>query len=93
MTDAAAANDSWDCPAYGPGGKGIGAICFVAEPGHRACRTEQECGQALTRVRQRVYRRMNERAAAGDPTFAYLADQFGSPTEILGGPDERPDTD
>lgn len=81
----------WDCEAYGPKGTEIGALCFIAgELGERVCRTAGECSDQTGSERRRVFRRINELAAAGDPDFAYLAGQFTSPDQLLGGAGERP---
>lgn len=74
----------WSCEAYGPEGIEVGALCFRAVS-HRVCGTAGECAGFMAGERQRVFRRINELAAAGDPDMAYLADQFLSPGEILGG--------
>ena len=75
----------FDCEAYGPEGLEIGALCFLAEPNERVCSTREECHTAMTAERQRVFRRIGELAAAGDPMGEYLAGEFSSPDQILGG--------
>jgi hypothetical protein len=80
----------WDCEAYGPGPAAeIGAVCFVAgELGKRVCGDLAECQQVMTAERQRVFRRISERAAAGDETAAFLAGEFTNPEQLLGGGQE-----
>lgn len=81
---------AWDCEAYGAEGTKIGALCFVSgELGDRVCRTAGECSDQMGSERQRVFRRINELAAAGDPVGAHLAEAFTSPDEILGGDEGR----
>ncbi len=75
----------FDCEAYGPEGRRMNALCFVAEPGRRACVSQDECHKVMTAERQRVYARIQEGAAAGDPDMAYLAGEFTSPEQLLGG--------
>lgn len=80
---------TWDCEAYGPEGTAHGALCFAAgDLGERVCRSEGECAELMAGERRRVFGRINELAAA-DPDFAYLAEQFTSPDQLLGG-DEPP---
>ena len=43
----------WDCEGYGPEGADFGALCFLAEPGKRACADLAECRRAMTAERQR----------------------------------------
>ncbi len=73
----------WYCQAYGPEPAASGALCFRAEPGQRRCADAAECARTMTAERQRVFRRINELAAQGDPDMAYLADEFASPAQIL----------
>ena len=76
----------WDCEAYGPDGREAGALCFLAgEAGTRVCASRAACSEAMTAERQRVFSRINELAAAGDPVCAYLAEEFSEPGQILGG--------
>jgi hypothetical protein len=77
----------WSCTAYGPEAAEVGAICFVAQPGTRKCADQDECREVMTGERQRVFRAISEKAAAGDPVMAYLAEEFASPDQILGGDD------
>ena len=79
------ARGEWDCEAYGPELREVGALCFFADPGTRNCYTEDECRQSVVAARQLVYRRMNELAAAGDEAGAFLAETFTNPEQILGG--------
>ena len=67
----------------------VGALCFFAgELGKRVCASQAECREAMAAERQRVFRRINERAALGDPDMAYLADVFTNPGQMLGGEDD-----
>ncbi len=76
----------FDCEAYGPEGVSFGAVCFIAgELGARVCASLAECHQVMTAERQRVFRRIQERAAEGDPDMTYLATVFTSPEQLLGG--------
>ncbi len=78
----------WDCEAYGPDGREAGALCFFAsELGIRVCDSQERCHRAMLAERQRVFRRISERAAQGDPDMAYLAEVFTGPSQILGGGD------
>jgi hypothetical protein len=76
----------FDCEAYGPDLAPAGAVCFIGgELGKRVCADPAECHHVMTAERQRVYRAISERAAAGDPTMAYLEGEFARPEQILGG--------
>ncbi len=80
------ADASWDCGAYGPEGRDVGALCFVAPAlGQRVCDTEGDCADRLGAERKRILRRINELAAGGDETAIYLEGEFSSPDQLLGG--------
>lgn len=82
------AGDPWDCDAYGPGARERGALCFLSGAlNARVCDSQATCHEAMGGERQRVFRRISELAAEGDPTGAYLADVFASPDQLLGGED------
>lgn len=68
----------WKCAAYGEDGP---PGCFVGfdDP----CHTRQQCETRVSKVRQRVYRGIQERAAHGDPTMARLAGDYTTPDDIL----------
>src|ERR1700737_1406011 len=87
----AAMADDFDCEAYGPEGREVGALCFFAgELGARVCASQDECRDAMTAERRRVFRRINEMAAHGDPAAVDLAETFTYPARLLGGgPTER----
>lgn len=70
----------WECPAAPPSG------CFLAVDG-RSCTTENVCRDRLAIERRRMFRRLNELVAGDDTSFdwAWLADQFDSPEQLLGG--------
>jgi hypothetical protein len=76
----------FNCEAYGPGQREAGALCFVSgDLGKRVCASQFECHVVMAAERQRVFRRIRELAAAGDPGMAYLAGEFSRPEQILGG--------
>jgi hypothetical protein len=75
----------WACEAYGDEGESFGALCFVAAAGERSCASLAECREVIAAERQRVFQRINELAANGDPDAAYLADEFPDPGKLLGG--------
>lgn len=81
----------FDCEAYGPEGREFGALCFTAGPGERSCQSPGECHAVMDAERMRVFRRISEMAAAGDPVAAYLAGEFTSPDQLLGGADAGTD--
>lgn len=76
----------WPCEAYGPVGMEVGAWCWLsAELRERVCHTVDDCGRTMEEERRRVFRRINERAAAGDPVAELLAREFSDPRKLLGG--------
>jgi hypothetical protein len=77
--------DTWDCEAYGPGGTQVKALCFFADTGKRLCVSLQECRERMTAERQRVWQRIQDGAARGEPDMAYLAGEFSDPGQLLGG--------
>lgn len=81
----------WPCEAYGQEGIKLGAWCFFAELHERLCENALECAGRMVAERGRVFDRMQELAAAGDPTGLYLAGEFDSPDQLLGGPQDRED--
>lgn len=79
------------CEAYGAEGQEFGAVCFFSRKlGKRVCADQDECHQAMSAKRQEVFRRINEGAAAGNPEMEYLAREFTSPEQILGGGQPAP---
>jgi hypothetical protein len=86
MTDPA-----FDCEAYGPDVAPLGVLCFFAGTGARACSSAAVCHQALTAERERVFARIGELAAAGDPVSAFLAGEFTDPRQLLGSGMRDPD--
>jgi hypothetical protein len=87
--DAAIVMSDWDCEAYGPEAREVGALCFFSgAPGKRVCDGPPECAAAMAAERQRVFRRIREQAAQGDETMAYLEQEFTRPEQILGGGDQ-----
>lgn len=77
--------DEWDCEAYGPEGRRLRALCFFADAGHRVCESPEDCHEAMTLERQRVFRRINELAAGGSPDFEFLSDEVTTPAQLLDG--------
>jgi hypothetical protein len=61
----------------------MGAWCFVSSLFSRSCLNLVVCKIEMTAGRQAVYQRICERAAAGDPTFAALAEVITSPDAIF----------
>jgi hypothetical protein len=81
----------WDCEAYGPEGTRIGALCFFGGEGERHCVDPEDCHQALTIERQRVFGVIQEGAAKGNPDMEYFARAFTSPEQLLGGSESASD--
>jgi hypothetical protein len=81
----------WDCSAYGPEGRQCDALCFFADPGKRSCASPEECREKMTAERQRVWQRIQDGAARGEPDMAYLAGEFASPEQLLGGGETEED--
>jgi hypothetical protein len=87
---AAAASADWDCEAYGSEGTKIGARCFrTGDLGRRVCHTQDECHHVMVGERQRIFRRINELAADGDETAAYLAAEFAKPADMLNATEDE----
>lgn len=83
----------WACTAYGPEATEAGALCFVAEPGHRRCADAQECARVLATERQRVFRAIQElstRQGTVGQAGAYLETAITNPDQLLGGPGSAP---
>jgi hypothetical protein len=79
----------FDCEAYGPEGAAFGAVCFVSgQPGQRVCASADECARTMAAARKWLFRRISERAAQGDDVAAYLATEFVSPDQLLGGSEQ-----
>ena len=75
----------WACEAYPPEAAEYGVRCFFADRGKRNCATEEECAASVDGARRVLWQRMNELAAhaPGDETWAYLAETFTSPGQIM----------
>lgn len=90
------ASAEWDCEAYGPEGRQYGALCFFSE-GARVCGSPGECSRRMTAERGRVLGVIRELAATGDPVAGFLAGEFTSADQLLGGPGdverESPETE
>lgn len=80
---------TWECEAYAPDGSSAGALCFFADPGTRNCGSQAECSAAMAAARQVLFARI-QAAAQDDPDMAYLAGEFTSPDQLLGGPGITP---
>jgi hypothetical protein len=79
------------CAAYGDDlPDALGDLCFFEGAIGRKCWTRGECESRMGEERQRVFQRINELAAKGDPDMAFLADEFSSPDQLLNA-DESPD--
>lgn len=78
------------CVAYG-GRPGAHAACFFTEVG-RVCQSLLECAGSMDAERKRVYQVIQEGAAAGDEMMVWLAENLGSPDEMLNGPAVDPDS-
>jgi hypothetical protein len=80
----------WPCEAYGPEGLEHGARCFFSpDLGARDCIDPEDCHARMTDERRRVFSRISELAAAGDPVALQLAEDFTSPDQLLGGEEDR----
>jgi hypothetical protein len=75
----------FDCDAYGPEGREAGALCFFAATGKRTCSSLTVCRERMTAERQRVWQRIQEGAARGEPDMVYLASEFTAAEQLLGG--------
>jgi hypothetical protein len=79
----------WHCEAYGPPEAGVDPAvwpkCFAEAIGGR-CASPAVCARVMAAERQRVFRCIQEGAAGGDETMVYLAGEFASPDQLLGGP-------
>jgi hypothetical protein len=80
-------DDDFTCDAYGPDPevRAAGARCFFAEPGKRVCASLAECREKMTAERQRVWQRIQDGAARGEPDMVFLAGEFSGPEQLLGG--------
>jgi len=75
----------WDCDAYGPEGRAVGALCFFAGSGGRTCASLEECRSKMTAERRWVWQQIQDGAARGDPDMVFLAGEFTGPEQLLGG--------
>lgn len=74
---------TWPCEAYGPDGLEDGVVCFVGDVDRRVCDSAEICHAVMSAERGRVFDRIQELAAAGDPTGVFLAGEFAGPDELL----------
>jgi hypothetical protein len=77
----------WCCSAYGPE---VPVACFFEA--QSACASLDECHRRMKAERQRVFHRINELAAGGDPFWANLEQEFPSPSGLLNA-DESDEAD
>jgi hypothetical protein len=82
--------DDWDCEAYGPRARADRVFCFFADVGDRGCLTPDVCTARLDEERRRLFRTVQEAAAAGDPDMAALAARFTNPGQMLRGGEPGP---
>jgi hypothetical protein len=86
--------EEWPCEAYGVEGQALGLLCFFSGyEWDRSCDTRDQCHIAMTLERQRVFDVIHEKAREGDEVSAYLATQFTSPEQLLGGGELQADED
>lgn len=71
----------WHCVAYGEDG---GSWCFMQEVGP-PCAALSICTELMAVERQRVWQKIQEGAATGDPDMKYLDENISGPDELLGG--------
>src|SRR5256885_753496 len=93
MTDT---DNTWPCEAYGPAGTEVGALCFLADVGTRVCTSPDECARVMAAERRRIFDVIQTKAAAegdDDGPFTYLAGEFTSPDQLLGGPGTTGETE
>lgn len=82
---------TWPCEAYGQEAMKHGALCFAsAELDVCVCSSPSACHRLVESERRRVFQRINELAAAGDPIAEDLAESFPAPNDLLGGKEEPP---
>lgn len=80
---SAAWSVAWPCEAYGEEGPEFGAVCFVGDVDRRVCDSAEVCHAVMSTERSRIFGRIQELAAAGDPTGVFLAGEFSGPDELL----------
>lgn len=77
---------TWACPAYGPEGARIGAVCFFSPTlEKRVCWSEAMCRIALHSERHRVWEEINALADQGEQDFVFLRESIEGPDDLLGG--------
>jgi hypothetical protein len=82
--------DQWKCEAYGDAAAEIGALCFIAaELGTRVCDSAARCHREMEIQRDHVFDRITQLAESGDPVGIFLAGEFASPAQLLGGAEDR----
>jgi hypothetical protein len=88
----AAEGADWWCEAYGPPPEEAGGMrwprCWLSAREGRVCSSREACAEVMTGERQRVFRRIQETAAAGDEAGRFLAETFTNPDQLLNADDE-----
>jgi len=90
VTGGAADPGGWECEAYGPGGREMGAACFIAgAPGVRVCATAADCARVCAAERVRIWDRMTYLAAHGEADeralWASILGEISGPDDLLRG--------
>lgn len=75
-------SEPWACVAYG---RVPSNACFFSEAG-RVCISVQECETSIDAEKKRVWRAIQEGAAAGDPFMVDVSKEITSPSDIFGDP-------
>lgn len=83
ITGPAEEDELWVCIAYG-GMPDAHVACFFTEVG-RVCHSLLECSNSVANERKRVWRIMQEKAAAGDPIMIAMLETIKGPEDMLGG--------
>lgn len=84
-------DDSWDCEAYGPLGRQVGARCFIAGGAGLRCADQETCAGYMQQERERIWHVIHDGARNGDQTMAYLALAFPTPDSLLNAADGSQD--
>jgi hypothetical protein len=73
---------AWHCEAYGPDLPG-GPRCFF----ERVCTSSRQCSVRMHAERRRLFDRIQQLGRDEPETYGWLAREFTSPVELLGGDD------